>query len=110
MKESISYYSSSGCLGLHDAGVIVCLPGWDAKVSGLSSYNKAGKAGWLPALATVADGLVVAADGGLEFCFVYGLVALVIFSLSLHLWRVNQNQTIYCFLPPISSTRTHLSF
>lgn len=69
MKESISYYSSSGCLGLHDARVIVCLPGWDAKVSGLSSYNKAGKAGWLPALATVADGLVVAADGGLEFCF-----------------------------------------
>lgn len=45
-----------------------CLPRLVARESGLASYLS-GLAGGLAVLVTIGNGLVVATDGGSEFCF-----------------------------------------
>lgn len=95
--------------GLIVTGVLVWLPGLVAGDSGLASC-KPDVTGCLPGLFTVDHGLVVAAEGGPEYCCMACPQSVRIFSLSFHLWRVNQNQAPYCFPSHSYSTRAHPSF
>ena len=88
---------------------LVWLPGLVAGDSGLASC-KPDAAGCLPGLFTVDHGLVVVAEGGPECCCLAWPQSVCIFSLSFHLWRVNQNQAPYCFLSHSYGTRAHPSF
>lgn len=55
-------------MGPNVTWITIRLPRWVARESGLTS-SMSDIVGWLPALVTTDNGLVVATDGGAEFYF-----------------------------------------